>query len=324
MLTKLNSFAKNKDNSYSNLIIFEIMNNIKIKSALISVFSKEGIAPIVDELVENKVKLYSTGGTYKYISKLGYDVIEVENITDYPSIFGGRVKTLHPKIHSGILSDRDNKKHMRDLKDQNFEEIDLVICATVTPDMLFPSTAAIIIEEIGAENAFGFDLSAACSGFLFALKTGSSYIESGACKKVIIVGADKMSSIVDYTDRQTCVIFGDGAGAVLLESTKSQFGILDTILKVDGSGQKYLKQIEQLCKKHGSTYHMTVLNERWYEFKGKNLWKFIDNEGKTQQLDKYVKYRYILILSLPFQLFLHENINIPLYKIHLRLMLYRI
>lgn len=122
-------------------------------------------------------------------------------------------------------------------------EIDLIICATVTPDMLFPSTAAIVIEEIGAENAFGFDLSAACSGFLFALKTGSSYIESGACKKVIIVGADKMSSIVDYEDRQTCVIFGDGAGAVLLEPTKTQFGILDTILKVDGSGQKYLKQI---------------------------------------------------------------------------------
>ena len=122
-------------------------------------------------------------------------------------------------------------------------EIDLIICATVTPDMLFPSTAAIVIEEIGAENAFGFDLSAACSGFLFALKTGSSYIESGACKKVIIVGADKMSSIVDYEDRQTCVIFGDGAGAVLLEPTKTQFGILDTILKVDGAGQKYLKQI---------------------------------------------------------------------------------
>ena len=98
MLTKSNSLVKNKDNSYSNLIIFEIMNNIKIKSALISVFSKEGIAPIVDELAENKVKLYSTGGTYKYISKLGYDVIEVENITDYPSIFGGRVKTLHPNM----------------------------------------------------------------------------------------------------------------------------------------------------------------------------------------------------------------------------------
>lgn len=152
-------------------------------------------------------------------------------------------------------------------------EIDLVICATVTPDMLFPSTAAIIIEEIGAENAFGFDLSAACSGFLFALKTGSSYVESGACKKVIIVGADKMSSIVDYTDRQTCVIFGDGAGAVLLESTKSQFGILDTILKVDGSGQKYLKQIAGGSLNPAT--NKTVKNKEHYIFQdGKTVFKF--------------------------------------------------
>ena len=127
MLTKLNSLVKNKDNSYSNLIIFEIMNNIKIKSALISVFSKEGIAPIVDELVENKVKLYSTGGTYKYISKLGYDVIEVENITDYPSIFGGRVKTLHPKIFGGILYRRENNEDIEEKEKYEIPSIDLVI-----------------------------------------------------------------------------------------------------------------------------------------------------------------------------------------------------
>ena len=152
-------------------------------------------------------------------------------------------------------------------------EIDLVICATVTPDMLFPSTAAIVIEEIGAENAFGFDLSAACSGFLFALKTGSSYIESGACKKVIIVGADKMSSIVDYEDRQTCVIFGDGAGAVLLEPTKTQFGILDTILKVDGSGQKYLKQIAGGSLNPATK--KTVKNKEHFIYQdGKTVFKF--------------------------------------------------
>jgi 3-oxoacyl-[acyl-carrier-protein] synthase-3 len=152
-------------------------------------------------------------------------------------------------------------------------EIDLVICATVTPDMLFPSTAAIIIEEIGADNAFGFDLSAACSGFLFALKTGSSYVESGACKKVIIVGADKMSSIVDYTDRQTCVIFGDGAGAVLLEPAKSQFGILDTILKVDGSGQKYLKQIAGGSLNPAT--NKTVKNKEHFIYQdGKTVFKF--------------------------------------------------
>ena len=155
----------------------------------------------------------------------------------------------------------------------NPEEIDLVICATVTPDMLFPSTAAIIIDAIGAKNAFGFDLSAACSGFLFALKTGSSYIESGACKKVIVVGADKMSSIVDYTDRQTCVIFGDGAGAVLLEPTQEKVGIIDSILRVDGSGKEYLKQVAGGSLNPASS--QTVKNKEHYVYQdGKTVFKF--------------------------------------------------
>ena len=129
------------------------------------------------------------------------------------------------------------------LKKTNTEasEIDLIICATVTPDMVFPATACIIADSVGATNAFGFDVSAACSGFLFALKTGSSYIESGFCKKVVVIGSDKMSSIIDYEDRQTCVIFGDGAGAVLLEPTTEDLGIKDAVLKVDGSGKEYLK-----------------------------------------------------------------------------------
>ena len=153
------------------------------------------------------------------------------------------------------------------------DEIDLIICATVTPDMLFPSTAAIIIDQIGAKNAFGFDLSAACSGFLFALKTGSSYIESGAYKKVIVVGADKMSSIVDYTDRQTCVIFGDGAGAVLLEPTNELVGIVDSILKVDGSGKEYLKQIAGGSLNPSSL--TTVKNKQHYIYQdGKTVFKF--------------------------------------------------
>lgn len=121
-------------------------------------------------------------------------------------------------------------------------EIDLIICATVTPDMLFPSTACLIADKVGAKNAFGFDLSAACSAFLFALDCGQKYISSGLYKKVIVVGADKMSSIVDYTDRKTCVIFGDGAGAVLLEPSV-QPGIIDSVLKVDGHGGQYLKMI---------------------------------------------------------------------------------
>ncbi len=153
------------------------------------------------------------------------------------------------------------------------DEIDLIICATVTPDMLFPSTAAIIIDKIGAQNAFGFDLSAACSGFLFALKTGSSYIESGVCKKVIVVGSDKMSSIVDYTDRQTCVIFGDGAGAVLLEPTNEPIGIIDSILKVDGSGKEYLKQIAGGSLNPSSLE--TVKNKQHYIYQdGKTVFKF--------------------------------------------------
>lgn len=121
-------------------------------------------------------------------------------------------------------------------------EIELLICATTTPDHVFPATANIICDKIGAINAFGFDLQAACSGFMFALVTGSKYIESGQYKKVVIVGADKMSSIVDYSDRATCVIFGDGAGAVLLEPTTDGLGILDSILRSDGSGRVYLHQ----------------------------------------------------------------------------------
>lgn len=122
------------------------------------------------------------------------------------------------------------------------EEIEMVICATVTPDMVYPATANIISDKCGIKNAFSFDVNAACSGFIYALITGSKYIESGACKKVIIVGADKMSSIVDYTDRQTCVLFGDGCGAVLLEPTTEEFGIMDSILQTDGSGRIHLHQ----------------------------------------------------------------------------------
>ena len=121
------------------------------------------------------------------------------------------------------------------------EEIDLIICATVTPDMLFPSTACLIADKIGARNICAFDISAACSGFLYALTTASKFIESGTYNKVIVVGCDKMSAIVDYTDRTTCVLFGDGAGAVLLEPSLDSHGIMDYILRSDGSGGEFLK-----------------------------------------------------------------------------------
>jgi 3-oxoacyl-[acyl-carrier-protein] synthase-3 len=121
-------------------------------------------------------------------------------------------------------------------------EIDMLICATTTPDMQFPATANIISDKIGATNAFGYDLNAACSGFIFALTTGAKFIESGTHKKVVVVGGDKMSSIIDYTDRSTCIIFGDGAGAVLLEPNTEGFGIIDAVLKSDGSGRHFLHQ----------------------------------------------------------------------------------
>jgi 3-oxoacyl-[acyl-carrier-protein] synthase III len=122
----------------------------------------------------------------------------------------------------------------------NPEEVELLICATVTGDMVFPDTANTICDKVGIKNAWAFDLNAACSGFLYALMTGAKFIESGTHKKVIVVGADKMSSIIDYTDRATCIIFGDGAGAVMLEPTHENVGLVDGILRGDGSGRDLL------------------------------------------------------------------------------------
>ena len=120
------------------------------------------------------------------------------------------------------------------------KDIDLIICATVTPDMPFPATANIIADNVGAVNSYSFDISAACSGFMFGLTMAAQFIETGAHKKVIVIGADKMSSIVNYEDRTTCIIFGDGGGAVLLEPTTENLGIMDSLLRSDGSGAPYL------------------------------------------------------------------------------------
>jgi 3-oxoacyl-[acyl-carrier-protein] synthase-3 len=143
-------------------------------------------------------------------------------------------------------------------------EIDLLICATVTPDHVFPATANIISDKIGAVNAWSYDINAACSGFIFALTTGAQFVETGKYKKVVVVGADKMSSIIDYTDRATCIIFGDGAGAVLLEPTTEGSGILDSILKSDGSGRQYLHQKAGGSVKPAS--HETVDNKEHFVF----------------------------------------------------------
>lgn len=151
-------------------------------------------------------------------------------------------------------------------------EIDMIIVGTVTADFLFPSTSNIICDKVGAKNAWGYDVSAACSGFVFSLVTGSQFIESGKYKKVIVLGADKMSAIVDYEERSTCIIFGDGAAAVLLEPTTENVGIIDSILHSDGSGGQYLHQ-----KAGGSVKpatHATVDAKEHYIFQeGKTVFK---------------------------------------------------
>jgi 3-oxoacyl-[acyl-carrier-protein] synthase-3 len=129
------------------------------------------------------------------------------------------------------------------------DELDLIIVGTVTPDMTFPATACLVQAELGATNAWAFDLSAACSGFLFALSVGARFIETGKHSKVLVVGADKMSSIIDYTDRTTCILFGDGAGAALLEPNEDGYGILDSVEYANGHGS------EALCMPGGGSLH---------------------------------------------------------------------
>lgn len=153
------------------------------------------------------------------------------------------------------------------------KEIDLVICSTTTADMTVASTAAYIATEIGATNAFSFDLNAACSGFLFGLETGAQFIEAGRYKKVLVIGADKMSSIIDYTDRTTCVIFGDGAGAVLLEPSEEGYGVQDSLLRSDGAGREFL-----YIKAGGSMYPATeetvAKREHFVHQEGQQVFKF--------------------------------------------------
>jgi len=153
------------------------------------------------------------------------------------------------------------------------DELELIIFCTTTPDLPFPATANILADKIGATNAWGFDLQAACSGFIYGLSTASQFIESGKHKKILVVGGDKMSSIINYKDRTTCIIFGDGCGAVLLEPNDEGNGVMDAILKSDGSGRKYLHQ-----KAGGSVRpasHETVDNNEHSVYQeGQTVFKF--------------------------------------------------
>ena len=182
------------------------------------------------------------------------------------------IKTRHILKGEGLGTSYLGEHAVRDLLEKTGVDpldIDMLICATVTPDMFFPSTANLICYRAGLKNAFGFDISAACSGFLFALNTGAQFIMNGTYKKVIVVGADKMSSIIDYEDRNTCPIFGDGAGAVLLEPNKEGLGVQDAILHSDGGGAQHL-----YMKAGGSAYPSTIETVT-------NRWHYVHQEGQA-------------------------------------------
>ncbi|TVR85412.1 MAG: ketoacyl-ACP synthase III [Saprospirales bacterium] len=152
-------------------------------------------------------------------------------------------------------------------------EIDLLICATVTADLVFPDNANTICDKLGINSAFGFDINAACSGFLYALTTGARFVESGTCKKVIVVGTDYMSSIIDYTDRATCVLFGDGAGAVLLEPTSEEVGIVDSSFGGDGSGRAFL-HMKAGGSRRPATLETVMNREHFVYQEGRSVFKY--------------------------------------------------
>ena len=152
-------------------------------------------------------------------------------------------------------------------------DIDLIICCTTTPDFIFPATGNILCDMVGAKNAFSYDLQAACSGFLFGLVTGSQFIETGKYKKVLVVGGDKMSSIINYKDRATCIIFGDGAGVVLLEPDTNGYGLMDSILRTDGSGAQFLGQKAGGSRKP-PTHESIDANEHYAYQEGATVFKF--------------------------------------------------
>ena len=174
------------------------------------------------------------------------------------------VKERHILKGEGLGSSYMGERAVRDLlekTDTDPMDIDMVICATVTPDMFFPATANLISAKVGMQNAFSYDLIAGCSGFLYALTTASQFIETGKYKKIVVVGADKMSTITDYEDRATCPIFGDGSGAVLLEPNEDGLGILDFELRSDGNGAQHLHM-----KAGGSAYPPTheTIDKKWH------------------------------------------------------------
>ena len=190
---------------------------------------------------------------------------------------GWATSDMGVKMVTGLLENTGSKA----------SEIELLLCATITGDMVFPDTANTICDKIGAKNAFGYDINAACSGFLYALTTGAKFVESGMYKKVVVVGVDMMSSIIDYEDRATCVIFGDGGGAVMLEPSDTGNGFIDAILKADGGGRHFLHM-----KAGGSlkpANEATVAAKEHYVFQdGKPVFKAAV-KGMTDTVSRIIK-----------------------------------
>lgn len=246
-------------------------------------------------MVENKTKISAAiTGVSSYVPEevlTNKDLEKLVDTTDEWITSRTGIKTRH------ILKDPNKAtsdmaviaiNQLLEKKGIDKSEIEMVICATVTPDLPFPATSNIICDKAGLTNAWGFDLSAACSGFLFGLETATQFIVSGKHKKILVCGFDKMSAIIDYTERNTCIIFGDGGGVALIEPNYEGLGVIDAICKVDGSGREFLHQ-----KAGGSlrpSSHETVDAREHFVFQeGKTVFKFATTNMSQVASDIMVK-----------------------------------
>ena len=231
--------------------------------------------------------------TARYLPKrtlTNFDLEKMVDTTDEWIRSRTGIENRHIVAEGEATSDMGTQiaKQLLARSEKSAEDIDLILVATSTPDFPVVSTAALVQDKIGAANAWGFDIVAACTGFVYAMETGSKMVESGQYKNVIVIGADTMSSIIDYTDRNTCIIFGDGGGGVLLEPSENEHGVLDSILYTDGSGSKYL------TVPAGGSLHPasidTIEKKMHYVYQdGKTVYKFaVKNMAKVskQILDK--------------------------------------
>ena len=231
--------------------------------------------------------------TARYLPKrtlTNFDLEKMVDTTDEWIRSRTGIENRHIVAEGEATSDMGTQiaKQLLERSEKSAEEIDLILVATSTPDFIVVSTAALVQDKIGATNAWGFDIVAACTGFVYAMEIGSKMVESGQYKNVIVIGADTMSSIIDYTDRNTCVIFGDGGGGVLLEPSENEHGVLDSILYTDGSGSKYLT-VPAGGSLHPASIDTIEKKMHYVHQDGKKVYKFaVKNMAKVskQILDK--------------------------------------